>query len=59
MDFSLGLSHTTWGFISIIVCLYWLISTPKDLADEKYGLVAIDIGLAIFEAVAATMNFMS
>lgn len=59
MDFRLGLSDTTWGFILIIACLYWLVSIPRELAEEKYGSVAIDIGFAILSAVMATINFMS
>lgn len=59
MNLSLGLSDTTWGFALTIACLFWLVSIPRNLADEKYGLVAIDIGFAIFAAVLATINFMS
>lgn len=59
MDTILGLSNTTWGLILIAVCLLWLTSIPKNLADEKYSLVAIDIGFAILTAAAATTNFMS
>lgn len=59
MDLSLGLSDTTWGFILIVICLTWLVSIPKNIANEKYGLVAIDISLAIMSAVLATMSFMS
>lgn len=59
MDLSLGLSNTTWGFALTIACLFWLVSIPKDLTEEKYGLVAIDIGFAILTAVLATVNFMS
>lgn len=59
MDPHLGLSDTTWGIALTIACLFWLVSIPRDLAEEKYGLVAIDIGFAILCAVLATMNFMS
>ena len=59
MDLSLGLSDTTWGVILTICCLYWLVSIHKDLADETYESVAIDIGFAIFCAIFATMIFMS
>lgn len=59
MDLSLGLSDTTWGFIMIVVCLLWLVSIPRNITEEKYGAVAIDISLAILSAVIATMNFMS
>lgn len=41
MDLSLGLSHTTWGVILIITCLYWLVSIPKGLAEEKYGSLTV------------------
>lgn len=44
MDSTLGLSDTTWGFILIAVCLLWLVVIPGNLANKKYGLVAIDIG---------------
>lgn len=59
MDTILGLSNTTWGLILIDVCLLWLTSIPRNLADKKYSLVAIDIGFAILAAAAATTNFMS
>lgn len=59
MNFTLGLSDTTWGFIMIAVCLSWLVSIPGNITNEKYGFVAIDITFAIMSAVLATMSFMS
>lgn len=59
MDLSLGLSDTTWGFIMIVTCLLWLVSIPRNITNEKYGFVAIDISLAIMSAVLATISFMS
>lgn len=59
MDFSLGLSDTTWGIIMIITCLLWLVSIPSNIVKEKYGLVAIDISFAILSAVMATISFIS
>lgn len=59
MDPTLGLSSTTWGFILIATCLLWLTSIPRNLREQKYGLVAIDIGFAILTAAAATTHFMS
>lgn len=59
MDPTLGLSDTTWGFILIALCLLWLVVIPGNLANKKYGLVAIDIGFAILTAVTAAITFMS
>lgn len=59
MNFTLGLSDTTWGFIMIVTCLLWLVSIPRNITNEKYGFVAIDISFAIMSAVLATMSFMS
>lgn len=59
MDPHLGLSDTTWGFIMIVVCLLRLVSIPRNITNEKYGFVAIDISFAILSAVMATMSFMS
>lgn len=59
MDPHLGLSDTTWGIIMVVVCLLWLVSIPRNITEEKYGFVAIDISLAIMSAVLATMSFMS
>jgi hypothetical protein len=59
MNFTLGLSDTTWGFIMIVTCLLWLVPIPQNIANEKYGFVAIDISFAIMSAVLATMSFMS
>ena len=59
MDLSLGLSDTIWGFIMIVTCLLWLVSIPRNITNEKYGFVAIDISLAIMSAVLATISFMS
>lgn len=59
MNFTLGLSDTTWGFIMIVTCLLWLVSIPRNITNKKYSFVAIDITFAIMSAVLATMSFMS
>lgn len=59
MNFTLGLSDTTWGFIMIVTCLLWLVPIPQNITNEKYGFVAIDISFAIMSAVLATISFMS